>query len=108
VTIIHHPDDPNYRDEVDLRAVHYVRFLRSPRQVDRFVAGPVILAINHPRHPEGSRLSDPTRVILLEQPFGLDRPVSPAPDYEGPGRAERFAPGFNFRIRDHRDGCKAH
>jgi hypothetical protein len=57
------------RDEVT-PAVHYVRFALSPDQVDRFGAGPVVLAVNHRCYAEGSRLADATRASLCEDLLG--------------------------------------
>jgi hypothetical protein len=47
-------------------AVHYLRFAVDARQIERFAAGPVVLAVNHPRYAEGARLSDQTRASLHE------------------------------------------
>ena len=47
-------------------SVHYVRFRLSRAQIDRFAAGPVVLAVNHPAYAEGARLSDETRATLVD------------------------------------------
>jgi hypothetical protein len=47
-------------------SVHYVRFELTAEQVDRFVAEPVVLAVNHPAYAEGTRLSDQTKASLLD------------------------------------------
>jgi hypothetical protein len=61
-------------------AVHYVRFHLTPDQIMRFVAGPVVLAVNHPSYWEGTHLSDETRASLFEDLFGVDRRDWPGPD----------------------------
>ena len=53
------------RDDITA-SVHYVRFRLSSGQIDRFAAGPVVLAVNHPAYAEGARLSDETRATLLD------------------------------------------
>src|SRR4051794_23780561 len=53
------------REEVT-PSVHYVHFQLTPAQVDRFAAGPVVLAVNHPSYVEGAHLSDESRASLLE------------------------------------------
>lgn len=45
-------------------SVHYVRFALSAEQVDRFEAGPVTLAFDHPEYREATTLSDLTRAEL--------------------------------------------
>jgi Protein of unknown function (DUF3501) len=48
-------------------AVHYVRFLFTPEQVEAFATEPVTLAVNHPEYPDGlpgTPLSEATRVEL--------------------------------------------
>jgi hypothetical protein len=57
------------REEVT-PAVHYVRFSLSPAQVERWAAGPVVLAVNHPSYAEGAHLSEATRASLLEDLMG--------------------------------------
>ena len=55
------------RDEVT-SAVHYVRFVLTPEQVDAFATGPVVLAVEHPEYPDGHggvELGDETRLQLL-------------------------------------------
>jgi hypothetical protein len=47
-------------------AVHYLRFAVDARQTELFAAGPVVLAVSHPRYAEGTRLSDQTRASLHE------------------------------------------
>ena len=54
------------REEVT-SAVHYVRFHFTPDQVEAFHSQPVVLAVNHPRYPEGlpgTPLGDATRTEL--------------------------------------------
>ena len=45
--------------------MHYIRFHLTSRQIERFSAEPVVLAVNHPSYAEGSRLSDDTKRALL-------------------------------------------
>jgi hypothetical protein len=45
-------------------SVHYIRFQLSPEQVERFAAGPVRLAIDHPAYQHEVELSDETRQEL--------------------------------------------
>ena len=48
-------------------AVHYVRFLLTPADVEAFALGPVRLVVNHPEYPDGrpgTLLSDATRAEL--------------------------------------------
>ena len=55
------------REEVT-SAVHYVRFVLTPEQVDAFATGPVVLAVEHPEYPDGHagvELGDETRLQLL-------------------------------------------
>jgi WhiB family transcriptional regulator, redox-sensing transcriptional regulator len=54
--------------------------------VERFADGPVASAIDHPADTKSARLSDESKGQPSPGPFGVDRPVSPAPDYGGPGR----------------------
>jgi hypothetical protein len=51
-------------------AVHYVRFSLTPQQVDRFAAGPVVLAIAHADYAERVDLSDETKASLLQDLLG--------------------------------------
>jgi hypothetical protein len=44
--------------------VHYVRFTLSPEEVDRFVAEPVELAVDHPAYAEGAFLAEDTKRSL--------------------------------------------
>jgi hypothetical protein len=46
-------------------SVHYIRFVLSPRQVERFAAGPVVLAVAHPAYAEETVLSEETRSELM-------------------------------------------
>lgn len=46
-------------------SVHYIRFGLDPGQVERFAAGPVTLAIDHPEYRAESILSDEVRAELL-------------------------------------------
>jgi len=45
--------------------VHYVRFRLTPAQVERFAAGPVVLALSHPEYRHGTELSAAVREELL-------------------------------------------
>jgi hypothetical protein len=51
------------REEVTA-AVHYVRFSLTPAQIERFLAEPVVLAVNHPSYTEGAHLADDTKRSL--------------------------------------------
>ncbi len=53
------------RDEVTA-SVHYVRWSLTPDQVERFAAGPVMLAINHPAYAFGATLGEATRAELVQ------------------------------------------
>jgi len=46
-------------------SVHYIRFQLSPQQVERFAAGPVQLAIDHPAYQHAVELTEETRQELL-------------------------------------------
>jgi hypothetical protein len=46
-------------------SVHYVKFLFTPEQVERFATGPVALAVNHPAYEEETYLSEDVRNELL-------------------------------------------
>jgi len=46
-------------------SVHYVRFALDPDQVERFAAGPVALAIDHPEYRAEALLTDEVRAELL-------------------------------------------
>src|SRR5580693_6974221 len=46
-------------------SVHYIRFTLDPDQVDRFAAGPVTLAVDHPEYRAESVLSEIVRTELL-------------------------------------------
>jgi hypothetical protein len=46
-------------------SVHYIRFSLDPAQVERFAAGPVTLAVDHPEYRAESVLSDEVRAELL-------------------------------------------
>jgi hypothetical protein len=52
------------RDDITA-SVHYVRWLLSPDEVERFTAGPVVLAVNHPAYAHGATLARETRDELL-------------------------------------------
>ncbi len=47
-------------------SVHYLRFAFTSAQVERFAAGPVVLAVDHPEYPESAALADQVRQELLE------------------------------------------
>lgn len=51
------------REEVTA-AVHYVRVLLDAQQQERFLTGPVVIAVNHPEYQYESELSDATRESL--------------------------------------------
>jgi hypothetical protein len=53
------------REEVTA-SVHYVRFRLTPEQVERFAAGPVSLAVDHPSYRHRTQLGEETRAALLE------------------------------------------
>jgi hypothetical protein len=46
-------------------SVHYIRFVFTPDQVERFAAGPAVIASDHPEYKVESVLSDETRSELL-------------------------------------------
>jgi hypothetical protein len=46
-------------------SVHYIRFALDPAQVERFAAGPVTLAVDHPEYRAESVLSEEVRAELL-------------------------------------------
>jgi Protein of unknown function (DUF3501) len=46
-------------------SVHYIRFALDPGQVERFAAGPVTLAVDHPEYRAESVLPDEVRAELL-------------------------------------------
>jgi hypothetical protein len=46
-------------------SVHYIRFTLDPALVERFAAGPVAVAIDHPEYRAECALSDEARVELL-------------------------------------------
>jgi hypothetical protein len=52
------------RDDITA-SVHYVRWLLSGDEVERFAAGPVVLAVNHPAYAHGATLAPATRDELL-------------------------------------------
>jgi len=52
------------RDEITA-SVHYVRFALPSAEIERFAAGPVVLAVNHPEYVHGAPLGDATRAELL-------------------------------------------
>jgi hypothetical protein len=45
--------------------VHYIRFALDPGQVERFAAGPVSLAVDHPQYSAEAVLSEEVRTELL-------------------------------------------
>ena len=51
-------------------AVHFVRFELTPHQVERFRAGPVDLAIEHPEYHERTEIGPASRASLLEDLVG--------------------------------------
>ena len=52
------------REEIT-SAVHYISFELTPQEIERFAAGPVRLAINHPAYQQETELSEATRQELL-------------------------------------------
>ena len=46
-------------------SVHYLRFVFDPGQVDRFAAGPVVLAVDHPAYRHDTVLAGEVRAELL-------------------------------------------
>jgi len=46
-------------------SVHYIRFALSPDQVERFAAGPVTVAVDHPAYRRETVLPEETREELL-------------------------------------------
>ena len=46
-------------------SVHYLHWALTPEQVDRFGAGPVVVAVNHPGYAFGTTLGEETREELL-------------------------------------------
>jgi Protein of unknown function (DUF3501) len=46
-------------------SVHYIRFTLDPVQVERFAAGPVTLAVEHPEYHAETPLPDDVRIELL-------------------------------------------
>jgi hypothetical protein len=52
------------REEITA-SVHYIRFALSPDQVERFAAGPVTLAVDHPAYRHETVLPEETREELL-------------------------------------------
>ena len=46
-------------------SVHYIRFALDPAEVERFSAGPVTLAVDHPEYSAETVLSEETRAELL-------------------------------------------
>jgi hypothetical protein len=52
-------------------SVHYVQFSLRPDQVERFAAGPVKLAIDHPAYSHNSLLDQAARASLLRDLRGL-------------------------------------
>jgi hypothetical protein len=66
---VHCVVDPDHAEQLtrdDITAsVHYVHFALSEDQVDRFAAGPVTLALDHPEYRHELVLTDVTREELL-------------------------------------------
>ena len=52
------------RDETTA-SVHYIRFHLDPDEVERFAAGPVELAVDHPEYQASTPLADVTHAALL-------------------------------------------
>ena len=52
------------REEITA-SVHYIRFALSPTEVERFAAGPVVLAVDHPEYRHATTLGEQTREELL-------------------------------------------
>jgi len=46
-------------------SVHYIRFALTPEQLDRFAAGPVVVAVDHPEYRHHTTLGDETVKELL-------------------------------------------
>jgi hypothetical protein len=46
-------------------SVHYIRFALDPVRVERFAAGPAVLAVEHPAYTERTPLTDDVRAELL-------------------------------------------
>lgn len=46
-------------------SVHYVRFVFTSAQIERFAAEPAAIAIDHPHYAEATPLSDATKAALL-------------------------------------------
>jgi hypothetical protein len=57
------------REEITA-AVQFVRFVLNPAQIERFRAGPVTLAVDHPEYRERAALEPETRTSLLEDLLG--------------------------------------
>ena len=57
-------------------SVHYIRFQLSPQQVERFAAGPVRLAIDHPAYNHEVELTDETGAELLADLRGEPAPAA--------------------------------
>lgn len=61
--------DPDHAEQLtreDITAsVHYVHFDLTPEQIERFVAGPVTLLVDHPNYQHEQVLADATRAELL-------------------------------------------
>jgi hypothetical protein len=57
-------------------SVHYIRFQLSPQQVERFAAGPVRLAIDHPAYKHEVELTDETGAELLADLRGEPAPAA--------------------------------
>lgn len=58
------------REEITA-TVHYVRFRLTDAQVDRFLAEPVEVAVNHPSYRHGAFLSDDTKRSLARDLRGF-------------------------------------
>jgi hypothetical protein len=52
------------REEITA-SVHYIRFALTPHQIERFAAGPVTVAVDHPAYGHETILGDETREELL-------------------------------------------
>ena len=57
-------------------SVHYIRFQLSPQQVERFAAGPVRLAIDHPAYKHEVELTDEMGAELLADLRGEPAPAA--------------------------------
>ena len=56
-------------------AVHYVRFLFTPDEIEQFAAGPVALAVHHPAYEARTTLAEDSQAALLSDLRGRTRPL---------------------------------